>query len=286
MAPLVICIGITTYRDIWTPDFGEELYQLLASQAVSLAPTKARIWGKNSPVDQVEDFAAMWRSQASFTKHAGPRVTSPVVERGHYRLSVEWTRDLAVRCKGFYEPHPETDPRGAHAMILRCRSNRKVGWAALFESLVDLFSPSFAMIDQFAIPLGGALIGSAIGVEAVERYDDAFAGEYWFTRTRLVTGAHHQPDRFDITGRRTYLHLPELPWLSYLGHEFGDVFRSRLPRDVFFRAEKRGPGTLIQLSESINDAAYVELARLRARALFREGFFRCAPRESSEPASC
>jgi hypothetical protein len=31
MAPPVVGIGITTYKDIWTADFGSAFYELLAS---------------------------------------------------------------------------------------------------------------------------------------------------------------------------------------------------------------------------------------------------------------
>lgn len=280
-----IAIGITTYKDIWTPEFGANFHELLASQPVSLAPTKARIWGIPRPIYGPADFSSAWRSETTFERREGRSKSSPVLERGHFRDKVEWSRDRTVKSRGEFIPHPETDPRGANAVLFRCHVNWQVDWTVFFEALVDLFEPSFAMLDLFEINLSGAEIGSTGSYDAVACYTDAFTDEYWFTRSRTVTGATTQPDSFDVVGRRTYRHLPELPWLSCLGREFENQFSTALAKDLLFQVQQRGEKTIIQLSADMRDEAGIAVARNRARAVFREGFFRCSPRAAPESAT-
>ena len=269
----IIAIGITTYKDIWTPEFGGYFYDILASQPVSLAPTKARIWSIARPIEGTADFASAWRSETAFERREGRSKSSPVLERGHFRNAVSWSRGRTVKSRGEFTPHPETDPRGANAVLLRCNVNGKLDWTVFFETLVDLFEPSFAMLDLFEIPISGAELGTAGGYEAVACYKDAFAGEHWFTRSRTVTGATTQPDTCDLAGRRTYRHLPELPWLSCLGREFDGQFSEEGVRDISFRMSKRENNTLVQLSKDINDRTEIAAVRDRVRTVFRENFF-------------
>lgn len=269
--PARLAIGITTYLDISTPFIGRGVYDAYAATAAAIAPNQVSIWSTKHAIANGDDFSRLWRTEMPFKvkdKRGGETVDS-----GVYEIGAEWRRIGGLTGRG------EVAFRGADrtrpdTLIIDHKHSHKIDWRSLFERLIDLTRPAYAMLHLFT----DAEVERSQDAERFDRFDGPIAGEEHFVSWKSSLGDWRRPDPWELSDRRRYRFLPELSWANYLGSEFTGEFDANLVQERAARVKLSEHGMLFEVSSDLADVqdrpVEFDQQRLRLREAFRLGFFR------------
>lgn len=265
-----VAIGLTTYADISDRSFGAALYDAYASTSEKLVPKRAAAWLEKYQIGSAKDFGEHWRTIIPY--EARPEGVN-TVERGNFRVGLEWTTPGVVAGRGEVSFRSEVDPNGSDGFVLEHSYSDRIDWSQLFRKLVDAFNPSHAMLHLFTQrELDYASPRSRFGFTA------AFCGEAHFTTWLSSLGEWRRPDHWDTRARRQYVHLPELGWANFLGKEFVGQYDEVKLAKASQQLSSTSDGIIFRLTDRLSDVELepdtFEAARAKAKAAFAEGFFR------------
>jgi hypothetical protein len=268
-----IGIGITTYRDISSPEFGEAVFDAYAEASERITPNQVKVWSIKSIVENRDDFGRLWLTRTPYQVHEGRSRRGPVLERGEYMVGAEWKRTGALAGEGSVTFRPELERSRTNEIIINHAYSPRVDWLSFFRALVAICGPSYAMLHLFT---DTELATSASG-DRFEVFDGPFAGEAGFTHFRSPLGHWDGPDQLRLVERRIYKYLPELSWANFLGPEFRGNYDPQFLARKAAVCEADGDSTLFCVTPSLGDVIdrYEEfnLARVRLRAAFPPRFF-------------
>lgn len=265
-----VAIGITTYRDLSGPEIGVAVYDALAEASPRTEPKKGEIWGVRHDIESRETFAERWLTLSPYEMRSN-RGKGPVVGRGTYRIGLEWRSPAGT---GQLQVRPEIDPNCAETIELDYVWSPRIDWATLFDQLVEITQPAYAMLHLFT----ERELESYPAGERLDRFEGPVAGEGCFTGWLSSVGEWRGPDRHRPEERRQYRFLPQLSWANVLGREFEGRYDPQAI-DRLGVAVRRSEGrTSFRVTESLrnverNPEAF-EAARLRLREAFAPDFFR------------
>lgn len=262
-------IGITTYEDIRSPDFGYALYEALVAISPKLAPYRLDVITAKYEVGGPDDFATHWCSELRLIvspKHGvAPSYNAPS------EFGAEWRTKGTLSGSGdvFFGGR---DPNEPSTITLQHNYVPKVNWEALFRNLVELFKPAHANLHIFSereLELAG---------EGRFAFRAPITGERAFTHWKSKTGDWRGPDPWQVTERRRYRFLPELAWGNYLGDEFSGRFDRQALLETSASTTELNNGILFQITENLSDVvdrySFFEKERAMLRTLFADDFFR------------
>lgn len=262
-------IGVTTYEDIRSPDFGFALYETLVASSPKLAPYRVEVIGDKYEVGDPRDFAYHWCSERRLVVRpkygVAPSYNAPSV------FGADWSTKGTLSGGGnvFFGGR---DPNEASTLTLQHNYVAGVGWQELFRRLVELFKPAHANLHIFTereLALAG---------EGRFAFRAPIAGEGSFTAWKSRLGDWRGPDPWEIAERRQYRFLPELAWGNYLGNEFSGRFDRSLLLESSSGPAELNKGILFQVTEKLSDVidrpSFFEGERARLRTVFADGFFR------------
>lgn len=270
MAKPFIAIGITTYRDISAASFGARFYDACHSVSPKIVPTRAGLtFDRKEQVNISANFAERWSSEVTW--RTLNKDETELLDKFETKSGAEWrcTGPSAGRGRVTFNGR---DPNGCHTLEATWNYLPNVDWAKLFQSLIPLFQPSYAMLHLF----------TEQEISAVKRHDKAdFDGpvvhENRFARWRTVTGAVHRPDPWQLEARRTYRHLPQLSWSNFLGPQFRGQFDHAHVIATAAKSSTSADGMHFETTPSIASVAtdYAQFwhARNEIRKAFMGDFF-------------
>lgn len=263
-----IGIGITTYRDISSPEFGEAVFDAYAAASERITPNQIKVWSIKSMVESRDDFGRLWLTRSPYEAREGRSRNAPVLERGEFMVGAEWKRTGALSGEGEVTFRPELDRSRTNEIIIRHTYSPRVDWLSFFRALVDICGPSYAMLHLFT----DTELDTSVPGDRFEVFNGPFAGEKWFTHFRSSLGHWDGPDGLRLSERRNYKYLPELSWANLLGPEFRGNYDPRVIARGAAEFESDGDSTLFCVTPSLQDVIdrYHEfnLARVRLRAAF------------------
>lgn len=262
-------IGITTYEDIRSPDFGFELYEALVEGSPKLAPYRVDVISDKYDVASPQDFASRWCSERRLSvrpKYGVAPSYTPLSEFG-----AEW-RTKGTLSGGGDVFFGGSDPNGASTLTLLHNYKAGIGWQDLFLRLVKLFKPAHANLHIFTereLELAG---------EGRFAFRAPIAGEASFTSWKSKIGDWRGPDPWEVAERRRYRFLPDLAWGNYLGDEFSGRFDRPLLLECSNMFAELIKGVLFhvtpKLSDVIDHPSFFERERAKIRRAFADDFFR------------
>lgn len=262
-----IAIGITTYKDIKSPEFGRAVFEAYASASPKMTPNQVKVWGKKHAVTGCDDFAALWLTHTPCEVRDSRSSSAGVLERGTWEIGAEWRTGAPVG-HGKVDFRPSLDPSRTNAITISHAYSPLFDWLRLFESLVRHSEPAYAMLHLFT----EREIAASSSADRFERFDSAFSGEHWFTSFRSPLGHWDVVDNLRLEQRRNYKFLPELSWANVLGPEFDGNYD---PSVIAQRAawHQSVDGRLhFRITHSLQDVIdrfdQFNLARIRLRAAF------------------
>lgn len=262
-----IAIGITTYKDIASLDFGRGVFDVYANLSAKMRPTQVKVWGTKREIRNRDDFAALWRTEAPYELRESRARSAAVLERGTFNIGAEWRTGPPIGV-GEVKFRPTLDSSRTNTVTISHVYSPRVDWLQLFKALVKESEPAHAMLHLFTERENSA---SPAG-ERFERFDRAFGGEEWFTSFRSPLGHWDVPDILRLEQRRNYRFLPELSWANVLGPEFSGNYDPTIiaQRAAWFQVE--ADRTYFGVTNSIRDVAEnydaFNLARVRLRGAF------------------
>lgn len=262
-------IGVTTYEDIRSPDFGFALYEALVASSPKLVPYRIDVISEKYEVGGPQDFASHWCSERRLVVR--PKYGIAPSYNAPSEFGADW------RTKGTLSGGGDVffggrDPNGASTLTLQHNYTANVSWLALFRRLVELFKPAHANLHIFTereLELAG---------EGRFAFRAPIAGEGVFTAWKSRLGDWRGPDPWEVAERRRYRFLPDLAWGNYLGDEFSGQFERSLLLKGASAATELNKGIMFQvtakLSDVINQPNVFERERAKLRTAFADGFFR------------
>lgn len=263
-----IGIGITTYKDITPPEFGEAVFDAYAAASERIKPKQVKVWSIKSSVESREDFGRLWLTRSPYEVRECRSRNAPVLKRGEDIVGAEWKRTGALSGEGNVVFRPELDRSQTNKIIIRHTYSPRVDWLSFFRTLVDICEPSYAMLHLFT---DTELETSASG-DRFEIFDGPFAGEKHFTHFKSPLGHWDGPDDLRLTERRIYKYLPEFSWANFLGPEFQGSYDPQVILREAAVCETGEASTLFCVTQNLGDVIdqYEEfnLARVRLRAAF------------------
>lgn len=262
-----IAIGITTYKDIASPEFGRAVFETYASVSPKMTPNQVTVWGKKHPVSRGDDFAALWLTASPYELRESRSQDAAVLERGTWETGAEWRTGAPVGV-GQVDFRPSLDPSRTNAITISHAYSPRVDWLRLFEGLVRQAEPAYAMLHVFT----EREVAASSSADRFERFDEAFAGEHWFTSFRSPSGHWDVVDTLRLEQRRNYKFLPELSWANVLGPEFDGNYDPSVIARYAARHQSVEGRMHFSITESLQNVVdqYDEfnLARIRLRAAF------------------
>lgn len=198
-----IAIGITTYKDIASPDFGRGVFDVYANLSEKMRPTQVKAWGTRTEISSRDDFAALWRTEAPYELRESRAKNAAVLERGTLDIGAEWRPGPPIGV-GEVKFRPTLDKSRTNTMTISHAFSTRVDWLQLFRALVKETEPAYAMLHLFT---EREINASPVG-DRFERFDRAFGGEQWFTSFRSPLGHWDVPDVLRLEQRRNYRFLP------------------------------------------------------------------------------
>lgn len=263
-----IGIGITTYRDISSPEFGEAIFDAYAAASERITPNQIKVWFTKSIVENREDFGRLWLTRMPYEVREDRSRNAPVLRRGADMVGAEWKRTGALSGEGKVTFRPELDRSRTNEILIRHTYSPRIDWLSFFRALVDISRPSYAMLHLFT---DTELETSASG-DRFEVFDGPYAGEKRFTHFKSPLGHWDGPDDLRLTERRIYKYLPELSWANFLGPEFLENYDPHVLAREAALCEIDGDTILFCVTSALGDVIdrYQEfnLARVRLRAAF------------------
>lgn len=266
---LKVGIGLTTYEDVRSHDFGLAFYNALVECSPKLAPYRVDVINEKYDVEGAVDFASRWCSERRLVVRAKCGTAPSYVAPSDF--GADWRTKGAISGAGAVS-FGSYDPNDPSTLMLEHNYRVSPDWRGLFDSLVRIFRPAHANLHIFTkreLELAG---------EGRFAFREPITGEGAFTHWKTASGAWHGPDRWQVAERRQYRFLPELAWGNFLGNNFTGRFdrdqlleRSNAPVEI-------NDGLLFQLTDSLNDVvkqpAHFESERIRLRTIFADDFFR------------
>jgi len=264
-----IGLGLTTYKDIRSPTFAEDVFEALSEASPKLAPSVASIAGERFPIGNVEDFSKHWCCERVFVVRPKYGVAPPPLRAD---VGIAWRTKGTLAGHGELHLFPSNDPNAANGLTLHHTYASKVDWVRLFERLVALLEPSHALLHLFT---PRELQRAGTGRFA---FTQAFSGENHFTAWQASSGDWRRPDPWQREERRRYRFLPDLAWANAFGREFHGRYETERLRQGAARLEQLENVDLVYATERIDDMRLrpeqFEDARLRMRSAFAEDVFR------------
>lgn len=263
-----IGIGITTYRDISPPEFGEAVFDAYAAASERITPNQIKVWSIKSVVENRDDFGRLWLTRSPYEVREDRSSNAPILERDEFMVGSEWKRTGALSGEGKVTFRPELDRLRTNEIIIRHTYSPRVDWLLFFRILVDICGPSYAMLHVFT----DTELATSVRGDRFEVFDGPFAGEKWFTHFKSPIGHWDGPDELRLTERRNYKYLPEFSWANFLGSEFRGNYDPQVLAREAATCEIAGDSTLFCVTSALGDVIdrYDEfnLARVRLRAAF------------------
>ena len=262
-------IGITTYEDIRSRDFGAALYEALVAASPKLAPYRIEVIGYKYGVTSVQDFVPHWSTEIRLVVRPKYGVSPSYTPPSDFGASWRTKGALSGDGRAFFGGR---DPNSPATLILRHNFAANVDWKELFRRLVEIFKPAHANLHLFTdreLELAG---------EGSFAFRAPIAGEGAFTSWKSTLGNIRGPDPWEVAERRRYRFLPDLAWGNYFGSEFSERFdRARLLGSSD-GAKELGNGILLHITEKLSDVAkqpdFFEGERAKLRKAFADDFFR------------
>lgn len=262
-------IGLTTYKDVRSPDFGLAFYQALLACSPKLVPYRAEVVGKRYDVSGPQDFASHWCTELRLVSRPkygiAPAYTPPSDFGAHWRTKGSLSGGGEVFFGG-------DDPNAPCTVTLEHTFSAKLGWIDLFRRLVEKFEPAHANLHIFTdreLELAG---------NGRFAFRAPIIGEGSFVQYKTSLGHWHGPNRWEIAERRRYRFLPELAWANYLGNEFSGRFNRQFLLERSKYSADVSNGILFQITDSLDDVvrkpSYFEHERDMLRPIFADDFFR------------
>lgn len=262
-------IGVTTYEDIRSPNFGLALYEALVASSPRLAPYRIDVIGDKYDVDSAQDFASHWCSERRLVIR--PKYGIAPTYHQPSDIGADWRTKGPLSGNGhvFFSGR---DPNGASTLTLQHNYAANVDWRRLFLRLIDLIKPAHANLHIFTereLELAG---------EGRFAFRTPVAGEIFFTAWKSSLGEWRGPDPWEVAERRKYRFLPGLAWGNYLGDEFFGRFDRKLLIERSGMSVESKNGILFQITAKLNDVidqpGFFESKRVNLQNVFAADFFR------------
>jgi hypothetical protein len=262
-------IGITTYEDIRSRDFGLAVYEALYATSAKLAPYRIEVIGDKHEVAGAQDFASHWCTELRLVlrpKHGvAPSYTPPSDFGADWRTKGVLSGDGNVFFGG-------RDPNAPSTLIIQHNFATNLAWEGLFLRLVKLLKPAHANLHVFTKR------ELELAREGAFAFRNPIAGEGNFTSWVSPLGTMRGPDPWEVDERRRYRFLPDLAWGNFLGPEFSGRFDQETLLGRPDLAEELGGGILLHVTENLSDVvkrpAFFESERSKLRLAFADDFFR------------
>lgn len=262
-------IGITTYEDIRSPDFGYALYEALSATSPKLAPYRVDVIAEKYEVSSPQDFASHWCSERRLVVRPKYGVAPSYIAPSEF--GANWRTKGALSGSGDVY-FGGTDPNASRTVTLEHNYAASVNWQKLFRRLVELFKPAHANLYIFTereLELAG---------EGRFAFRTPIAGEGTFTHWKSKSGDWRGPDSWQVAERRLYRFLPDLAWGNYLGDEFSGRFDRPLLLKTSSAPAEYNKGILFQVTSKLSDVigqhSLFEEERAKLRTVFADDFFR------------
>jgi hypothetical protein len=264
-------IGITTYLDITNPGFGDAIFDAYLSTSAKITPNQVHVQSQKHPVQSREDFSRLWLTRAAY--EVGERRQGTVIDKGEFLIGARWRRTGRLSGLGEVKFRPERDTNGTSSISIVHNYSTGVDWQRLFDELVAISAPSYAMLHLFT---------EAESARHAHRerfnFDGPVVGEDHFTSWLSSLGHWRRPDRWELKERRQYRYLTELSWANFLGSEFEGQFDPVAIEKVAAKAHFVGKGFVFQITDSLADVerrpSEFDKSRELLRNAFLPGFFR------------
>lgn len=131
-------IGMTTYRDIRSPDFGYALYEALVATSPKLAPYRVDVIAEKYDVRGPQDFAAHWCSERRLVVRPRYGVAPSYAAPSDFGAKWRVKGPLSGGGDVFFD---DTDPNGPSTLSMIHNHATRLDWRLLFRQLVDIFRP-------------------------------------------------------------------------------------------------------------------------------------------------
>lgn len=262
-------IGITTYEDIRSINYGLSFYDALVASSTRLAPYRIHVIGEKYDVDNAQDFALHWRSERRLVIQ--PKYGIAATYHEPVDIGADWRTRGALSGNG-QVCFSGRDPHGDSTLTLQHNYAANVDWRGLFVQLIDLMKPAHANLHIFTereLELAG---------EGRFAFRAPVAGEACFVAWKSSLGDWRLPDPWEVAERRRYRFLPSLAWGNYLGDEFSGRFDRNLVIDRSSAPTELNNGLLFQVTENLSDVInrpiFFESERENIQGAFANDFFR------------
>jgi hypothetical protein len=269
-----IAVGLTTYLDISSPEFGAMLFEAYQVASARIVPNKVYVWGQAYDVATASEFSSHWATNAE-SQLVEDRGKGQVIEKRDFLIGCEWKHVGQPTGGGRVDFRPLNDPTRSNTILIDHNFTAQVHWSLLFKRLVEIFQPSYGMLHLFTAHESA---GRGLQPDRFENFDRAFGGEEHFVSWKTNSGDWRKPDKWQLDERRQYRYLPELAWANFLGREFAgqydEKFLSNHAANALFMEDGVYFETTSDLSDIANDyAAYLQSRRF-LKSAFQPGFFR------------
>lgn len=262
-------IGLTTYKNIKSADFGLAFYEALIACSPKLAPSSVEVILENYGVEGAQDFASFWCNERKLVVRPKYGVAPSYIAPGNFGAHWRTKGALSGRGEVFFGG---VDPNNPSTLLLEHNYAAKPNWTALFLELLEVFEPAQANIHVFTkreLDLAG---------QGRFAFRQPIVGEGAFTHWKSKLGDWRGPDPWEILQRRNYRFVPELAWGTYFGAEFSES----LDKEFLLARGKDSielcNGVLLKVTEGLIDVIkqpdQFEAERNKIRSAFPENFFR------------
>lgn len=255
-------IGITTYLDTASHEFGEAVFNCYSNVSSKIEPNKVAVWGWKHDVTNSKEFGSRW---------ATPRVTEwrerskkgRLIDKKEALIGADWRRTGSLSGIGSVTLRPPLDTSSANEILIEHNYSSRIDWRSLFIGLVDLCQPSYAMLHLFT----DTERQLSIGRKRFEIFDRPFAGEDYFTNWQASSGDWRRPDKWQSSERRNYRFLPQLSWGNFLGKEFKNCYSADAIKYGASRTTEIANGLAFEVTSDLIDVEkrYKEFDEVRAK---------------------
>lgn len=231
------------------------------------------VWSIKHPVMTREDFGRLWLTRSHFEMREN-RSRGEVIDQGETLIGAHWRRTGSLSGRGYVQFRPVADNTRSNSVVIESNHRRSVEWLLLFEKLIEVLAPSYAMLHLFM----GMELTNPTSHDHFTKFDGPFAGEEHFTSWKSSLGDWRRPDQWDLKARRQYRYLPELSWANFLGREFDGQYDLNLIKKSAVNAKTIGGGFVFQATKTLSDVEkfpeQFNRSRTELKQAFVPGFFR------------
>lgn len=262
-------IGITTYEDIRSPEFGYALYEALVATSPKLAPYRIDVIAERYEVSGPQDFVSCWCNERRLIVR--PKYGVAPSYHAPFEFGADWRTKGVLSGSGnvFFGSRDPNDPS---TLTIQHNYATRVNWKALFQRLVEVFKPAHGNLHVFTereLEIAG---------EGRFAFRAPITGEATFTQWKTKIGTWGGPDPWETTQRRKYRFLPDLAWGNFLGVEFSGRFDRKALLETSSAPAELDRGILFHVTEKLSDVvdrhSLFEEERAKLRTVFAADFFR------------